>query len=122
MRARNRREHPSRTGTRRRPLNVLVFLDLLAARAFCLQGGVRAIMESASISVKLLEFREGMLKEHGDDILGVVDSLGLVELVKFIENAFGIQIGLEEVTCTAFRDLKSVEALVESKTHAIGRP
>jgi acyl carrier protein len=67
----------------------------------------------------LLQFRDGVLAAHDDDVLDAIDSLGLVELIKFIQNEFDIQIGLEEVTITRFHDLPSIVDFIVSKTTAV---
>jgi hypothetical protein len=72
-------------------------------------------MESAAIVAKLLTFRDGILVAHGQNILGVLDSLDLIELIQFMQDEFEIQVGLEDVTVVNFRDVSSITALVEAK-------
>jgi acyl carrier protein len=50
---------------------------------------------------------------------GIVDSMGVVELVVFLENEFGILIDDDEVTEQHFRSLRSIADYVCSK-RAIG--
>jgi acyl carrier protein len=46
---------------------------------------------------------------------GIVDSMGVVELVQFLENEFGIFIGDDELTEQHFRSLHSIAQYVCSK-------
>ena len=46
---------------------------------------------------------------------GLVDSLGVLDLVNFIEKEFGVQLADEELVPERFRTLRSVGQLVESK-------
>jgi acyl carrier protein len=46
---------------------------------------------------------------------GIVDSMGAVELVQFLEDEYGIRIGDDEVTEQHFRSLQSIAEYVCSK-------
>lgn len=56
--------------------------------------------------------------EDGTDLLddGVVDSLGIITLISFIENEFNVSIENHEVTLDNFETLQRIAKLVESKT------
>jgi acyl carrier protein len=52
-----------------------------------------------------------------DDLLatGVIDSHGVMELVQFLEERFGVTVGDEELVPENFQSLGRIEALVASK-------
>jgi acyl carrier protein len=43
---------------------------------------------------------------------GIIDSIGLMELVAFLEERFGIQIDDEELTAENFRTVRTIEDMV----------
>jgi acyl carrier protein len=43
---------------------------------------------------------------------GIIDSIGLMELVAFLEERFGIQIDDEELTAENFRTVRTIEGMV----------
>ncbi len=55
---------------------------------------------------------------HEDDLLshGIVDSLGILKLMAFLEEKFAISIGPEEVVPENFRDITSLARFVERKS------
>jgi acyl carrier protein len=66
--------------------------------------------------------QEVLFEEDGtslrDDTLlldGAMDSLGLMQLVAFLEEAFGIEIDDEDVTADHFRTVADIERLVGQK-------
>lgn len=55
---------------------------------------------------------------HDDDSLlesGIVDSLGVLDLVGFVENEFGITVSDEELQPENFRSVSSLTQFVKSK-------
>jgi acyl carrier protein len=46
----------------------------------------------------------------------IVDSLGVMELVDFVEETYGVTIGDDELLVDNFRTLSSVKALIERKS------
>jgi acyl carrier protein len=46
---------------------------------------------------------------------GVIDSLGVLKLVSFIENQFEVQVPDEDVTVNNFRSLKSIGEYLEKR-------
>jgi acyl carrier protein len=52
-----------------------------------------------------------------DDLLagGIIDSLGVTQLVSFLEERFGIHVTDEELTPANFRTLAAIEAFVGCK-------
>lgn len=52
-----------------------------------------------------------------DDLLagGLIDSLGVTQLVSFLEERFGIRVTDEELTPANFRTLTAIEAFVACK-------
>jgi len=53
-----------------------------------------------------------------DDLIdsGVIDSLGIFQLVAFLEERFGIAIGDEEITPENFASIVAIERLVASRS------
>lgn len=49
---------------------------------------------------------------------GVIDSIGLVELVAFIEDRFGVRIDEADLTADNFRTVASIERLVATRVTA----
>jgi acyl carrier protein len=62
------------------------------------------------------EGKQVQLKEE-DNLLanGIIDSLGVVKLVSFIEGQFEMQIPDEDVTVNNFRSLKSIAEYLEMR-------
>ena len=54
-----------------------------------------------------------------DDLIdsGVIDSLGIFQLVAFLEERFGIAIGDEEITPENFGSIVAIERLVAARSH-----
>jgi acyl carrier protein len=54
---------------------------------------------------------------HDEDLLAqdVIDSLGIVELVAFLESRFGIQVGDDDLLPENFSSVNRVVAFVEAK-------
>ena len=52
-----------------------------------------------------------------DDLLagGIIDSLGVTQLLEFLEERFGISVAEEELTPANFRTLAAIEAFVACK-------
>jgi acyl carrier protein len=46
---------------------------------------------------------------------GVIDSIGLMQLITFIEEQYGIDIGDDELTSAHFGTISDIAALVEKK-------
>ena len=47
---------------------------------------------------------------------GVIDSLGIFRLVSFLEDAFGVRLGDEEITAENLKSIDVIEQFVVSKT------
>jgi len=56
--------------------------------------------------------------DDDDDLIdsGVVDSLGIFQLVAFLEESFGIAIGDEEITPENFGSITAIERLVAARS------
>lgn len=54
---------------------------------------------------------------HDEDLLAqdVIDSLGIVELVAFLESRYGIKVGDDDLLPENFNSVNSVVAFVESR-------
>lgn len=54
---------------------------------------------------------------HDDDLLAqdVIDSLGIVELVSFLESRYGIKVGDDDLLPENFQSVNSVVAFVAAK-------
>jgi acyl carrier protein len=46
---------------------------------------------------------------------GIIDSIGLIDLVGFLESRFGIQIGDEDFSNENFRTIEAIEQLVSRR-------
>lgn len=55
--------------------------------------------------------------QEEDNLLanGIIDSLGVLKLVSFIEHQFNIQVPDEDVTIKNFRSLKDIATYLETK-------
>ena len=60
--------------------------------------------------------------EPDEDLIqgDIVDSLGLMELVAFVEKHFGVTIDDDDVVIANFRDIRSIERLIDGKRAAAG--
>jgi acyl carrier protein len=61
----------------------------------------------------------GLADVHDEDDLidsGVIDSLGIFQLVAFLEDRFGIAIGDEEITPENFGSVMAIERLVAARS------
>ena len=81
----------------------------------------------SEISNRIREFiaSEIMFEEGGSGLTddtpllgGVIDSLGLMQLISFIEEEFDVTIEDSEVTVENFRTLADIERLVSEKAKA----
>jgi len=62
---------------------------------------------------------KGISKFTDDEPLtenGVIDSLGIFRLVSFLEEAFGVRLGDEEITAENLKSVDVIEQFVVSKT------
>ncbi len=55
-----------------------------------------------------------------DDLIasGILDSMGIVKLIQFIEDRYGIQVEDDEVIPENFQHLAAIEAFIRRKTAA----
>jgi acyl carrier protein len=55
--------------------------------------------------------------DHGEDLLAaeLIDSLGIQELVTFLESTYGIKVGDDDLVAENFRSVDAIAALVEAK-------
>ncbi len=55
--------------------------------------------------------------EHGSDMLagGVIDSLGITELIAFLESKYAIKVEDDDIDAENFRSIQSIVAFVERK-------
>lgn len=54
---------------------------------------------------------------HGRDLLtdGIIDSLGIVELITFLEDKYGIKVDDDDVDAENFRSVENIVKFVEMK-------
>jgi acyl carrier protein len=66
---------------------------------------------------ELLNENNSVAVKEDDNLLanGIIDSLGVLKLVSFIENQFSIEIPDEDVTINNFRCLKDIASYLEAK-------
>lgn len=57
--------------------------------------------------------QHGELGEHDTLFPDVVDSLGIMELVDFVEESYSVKIGQEELLVTNFSSLAALASLIE---------
>jgi acyl carrier protein len=48
---------------------------------------------------------------------GIVDSLGIFQLIAFLEDTFAIRVGDEEITPENFETIEAIERLVETRVN-----
>ena len=74
---------------------------------------------AAFITSKLLDGADEPIGAE-DHLLqqGLVDSLGVVQLVEFLEQEFGVEIKPGDVTLKHFKTLNSIVALIDAKRAA----
>jgi acyl carrier protein len=68
-----------------------------------------------------LATRHGLSSIESDQDLirtGVIDSLGIQELIAFLESRFGISVGDEDLVPSNFQTVARIEAFIEEKSHA----
>jgi acyl carrier protein len=53
---------------------------------------------------------------------GVVDSLGILRIMSFVEETYGVEVSELDLTYEHFRDLASIAGLVEAKRTAVPNP
>ena len=60
--------------------------------------------------------------KDGDHLLetGIVDSLGVLDLVGFLEEDFGISVGDEELIPENFRDIDRLASFIQRKRNTAG--
>jgi acyl carrier protein len=46
---------------------------------------------------------------------GIVDSLGVLRIMAFLDESFGIDLGAGEIKLESFKDLRSIRAMVEAQ-------
>lgn len=56
--------------------------------------------------------------QNGDSLIdsGVVDSLGILDLVSFLEGEFGLHVSDEELLPENFQTIECIAAMVQTKT------
>jgi acyl carrier protein len=55
--------------------------------------------------------------EPDDDLLsrGIIDSLGVMALVDFVQERYGVKVGPDDLLPENFRDLRALEAFIERR-------
>ena len=56
--------------------------------------------------------------EADDDLLGdeIIDSMGVMQLVAFVEDRFGCRVPQSDITITHFRTIKAIDAYLASRS------
>jgi acyl carrier protein len=72
------------------------------------------------VTENFLYMRQGYQFNDGDSLLGhgIVDSMGVIELITFVQDEFGIQVGEDEITEENFGTLAAIGSYVEGKRTA----
>lgn len=85
------------------------------------------MIEPGSIKAKILPFvmenalSKGITQVGDDESLtdrGIINSLGIFQLVWFLEETFAIRIGDEEITNENFDSIRAIESFVAEKLAA----
>jgi len=63
----------------------------------------------------MLEDSSASLSDDTPLLAGVIDSLGLMQLISFIEEEFDVAIDDAEVTATNFRTVGDIQRLIDQK-------
>jgi acyl carrier protein len=63
----------------------------------------------------MFEDSSAVLNDDTPLLEGVIDSLGLMQMISFIEEEFDVAIDDSEVTASNFRTVADIERLVEQK-------
>jgi len=68
------------------------------------------------ISQTLLNGR--MAVEADDDLLGeeIIDSMGIMQLIAFIEDTFDVDVAQADITITNFRTIKAIDAYLAKRS------
>jgi acyl carrier protein len=87
-----------------------------------MQGTEKRSAEIRSYIVKQFPVaRKESLKDETQLLTsGIVDSLGMLDLVRFLEDTYSIQISDEELTPENFASIRSLSSFVESKDRQVG--
>ena len=81
-------------------------------------GDMNAKVRTFIATEIMLEDDASVVNDETRLVGGVMDSLGLMQLVAFVQEEFGITFDETEVTPENFRTVSSVERLLGSKTRA----
>ena len=73
------------------------------------------------LTKELLSDHENLNLSIDDNLLigGLVDSLGIMRLISFIEQSFNIRVPPEDVTIEHFRSIRVIAEYVESRVSAV---
>lgn len=69
------------------------------------------------VTDNFLYMRQGYEFSDGDSLLGhgIVDSMGVIELITFVQDQFGVEVAEEEITEENFGTLHAIGCFVEAK-------
>lgn len=69
------------------------------------------------VSQELLNGSVGVNLQADDNLLttGLIDSLGIIRLVNFIEDAFNVEVRPEDITIENFRTINVIAAYLETR-------
>jgi acyl carrier protein len=78
--------------------------------------GVTSELEKFLLTEASLDSEKKSIKPDEDLLMsGIIDSMGILKLVSFIESKFGIKINNEDILPENFQNLNSLEKFVEKK-------
>jgi acyl carrier protein len=72
------------------------------------------------LTEKFLFGRDETLNDEMPLLGNVIDSQGVIELIQFVQDRFGIAVDDEEVTADNFASVKSVVGFIETKLRSKG--
>lgn len=69
------------------------------------------------VTENFLYMRQGYAFSDGDSLLGhgIIDSMGVIELITYVQDEFGVEVGEEEITEENFGTLSAIARFVEAK-------
>jgi acyl carrier protein len=84
-------------------------------RRFSVLSEISEKIKGFIVTELMFEDNAAALTEETPLLEGVIDSLGLMQMISFIEEEFEVAIDDAEVTASNFRTVADIERLVEAK-------
>lgn len=78
------------------------------------EGAVRAYIQSTLLGGRMVSDQDELL------LSGMIDSLGMMSLVTFVEQTYGIEIPFEDVTLENFGTISVMTTYAETRRASLG--